>query len=293
MTSKERISNILNFKTPDHIGMYDSFLDSTVGEWRKDGMPADLSPQDYFSFDFEILGLDDAAGTGSFFREDSSQKMEPVPIRSDGKFVVVSFTEPFQRLCGISGREELLRRLARRPEEVRGDLADEAERITASFEKLISGGVSFDGTWAWGDLGYAGGLFFSPSCYRRIILPAHKKIFNFLRSRNIPILFHSDGMIYDIIPDLLDAGVRALHPLDELSGMDIGRLLKDYRDDMIFMGCVGIENFMADTDSLKKRIDFFKKNCFYIYHSGHPIMPGISFGDYSRALGVIKEAGAY
>ena len=281
MTSKERIYNILNFKTPDRIGIHDVFLDSTIESWRRDGLPADRSAEDYFDFDIELFDIEDLLSGN--IPED----------RDNEKFRIISFTEPFQRLCDIFGREEILRRFALYPERLKAELIRETDHIINSLHSVLEKDIRFDGAWAWGDLAYNKGLFFSASSYKKRLLPLHKKIFQFLDSRDLFILFHSDGMISDLIPYLVETGVRAFHPLEENSGMDLDKLLRLYKKDIVFMGSMNIERLVQDKKRLKIKIEMLKNASFYIYQADYPIMPNVSFEDYSLALGVIKESGRY
>ena len=48
MTSRERVSRVLSGGIPDRVPMADSYWDVTVERWRREGLPADVSPNDYF-----------------------------------------------------------------------------------------------------------------------------------------------------------------------------------------------------------------------------------------------------
>lgn len=284
MTSKERIYKILNFQTPDRIGIHDTFLNATVENWKTDGLPSDASLEDYFDLDLEIFDIDEVLSKGL-----------PEHKRSE-RFEVLSFSEPFQRLCDIFGREAILRKFALYPRRLQAELAGQTDYILNSLQAIMQRGIEFDGAWVWGDLAYKGGLFFPPSHYKRLLFPFHKKIFQFLDSQNLFILFHSDGKISDLIPHLLDAGIRAFHPLEENSGMDIYKLVKAYKDDMVFMGHMDIERIVRYKDNfdfMREKIDMLKSNCFYIYHADYPIMPNISFKDYALLIEAVREYGTY
>ena len=208
MTSKERIRKILDFNTPDY-----------------SGLPADTH--------LKVYSIEEAL------------LKPPNELETTDKFTCLSFSEPFQVLCDTYGLEDTLRDIARSPDKLQHRLAEETDRILVSLEAVIEKGLKFDGAWAWGDLGYKDGLFFSLSFYREHLLPLHKKIFTYLASKRLYIFFHSDGCIDEIIPDLLDAGVRAFHPLDEFSGIDIDGLVQKYRDRMVFMGNIELINKIA------------------------------------------------
>lgn len=280
MTSRERILKILNFKRPDRIGIHDTFLETTIEKWKAAGLPSGVEPEDYFGFDFDIYNIEEAL-------------LNDTPAGKNEKFTCLSFSEPFQRICDMAGREDTLRLLGQYPERLHAELIDETDQILNSLRVVLDKGIKFDGAWAWGDLAYSGGLFFSIPAYKKLLLGLHKKIFEFLNSQNLFVLFHSDGMIYDLIPYLLEAGVRAIHPLEESSGIDIYRLLKNYKNDMVFMGYMDIGRHIRDFKRLREKIDMLKSNSFYIYHADYPIMPAISFEDYALAIEAVKECGKY
>jgi len=216
--------------------MYDTFLDATIDRWKADGFPHYAAPADYFDFDIDIAGIEDLlAGNGSSYP-------------GKDKYAVLAFSEPFQKLCDIMGREYTLRRLALYPKEVRERLVNLTYSLMSSIEAALAKGVLFDGVWVWGDVAYQKGLFFSPQWYRDNLLPLHKKIFRFVSSRGLSVFFHSDGDISEIIPDLLDAGVKAIHPLEESCGMDIKELIGNYRNDMVFVGHVDLEGAIRRGD---------------------------------------------
>ncbi len=51
MTSRERITAVVNHEEPDRIPRYDSPWASTIARWRREGLPEDVSVQEYFGFD--------------------------------------------------------------------------------------------------------------------------------------------------------------------------------------------------------------------------------------------------
>ncbi|MEE8360285.1 MAG: hypothetical protein V3S04_05095, partial [Candidatus Omnitrophota bacterium] len=213
MTPRERIKKILDFKRPDRIGMHDTFLDTTIDKWRIDGMPSDISTEDYFNFDFHVIGLQEA-----LLRDSPPQKARD-------KFRIISFQEPFQQLCSVYTREDVLRKLAKYPKELKAGLINETYRVLHSLKKIPDLGASFDGAWIWGDMAYKDGLFFSPSWYKENLMPLHKKICQHLKSQNLSIFFHSDGNVRDLLPNLIDIGVKAIHPLEENGGVDMDSIM--------------------------------------------------------------------
>ncbi len=89
------------------------------------------------------------------------------------------------------------------------------------------------------DLGTQNGLLLSKALYREMIKPYHKRIYQFVKSHSpqVKVLLHSCGAIFEIIPDLIDAGVDAINPVQiSANGMEPEKLKKEYGKDIIFWG---------------------------------------------------------
>ncbi|MCP4649129.1 MAG: hypothetical protein GY853_03480 [PVC group bacterium] len=88
------------------------------------------------------------------------------------------------------------------------------------------------------DIAYEKGLIFSTSFLQRNWLPRIKNAIAPLKEKNIKVILHSDGNISDILEDLIDAGIDGIHPVDSISGMDIGILKKTYAKGLLLFGNV-------------------------------------------------------
>jgi uroporphyrinogen decarboxylase len=58
VTSRERISKLLNHETPDRIGIYDHYWWEAIERWRREGLPESVEPPDYFEMDIAEIGFD-------------------------------------------------------------------------------------------------------------------------------------------------------------------------------------------------------------------------------------------
>ncbi|MBZ9685975.1 hypothetical protein G9F72_006455 [Clostridium estertheticum] len=65
------------------------------------------------------------------------------------------------------------------------------------------------------DLGTQENSQISINMYKEMIKPYHKKQYSFVRNNypNVKVFLHSCGSIYDLIPELIDAGVQILNPV--------------------------------------------------------------------------------
>lgn len=90
------------------------------------------------------------------------------------------------------------------------------------------------------DLGTQESTMISPQMYRDIVKPLHKKVFQFVKDKSpnpTYVFLHSDGAIYDLIPDIIETGVDILNPVQvNAKGMDPERLKKEFGDDLTFWG---------------------------------------------------------
>jgi uroporphyrinogen decarboxylase len=70
------------------------------------------------------------------------------------------------------------------------------------------------GIWINDDLGHNTDTLANPRLYRRYIFPYYREIKRLTEARGVPLLLHSDGRITRILPDLVEIGFNALHPID-------------------------------------------------------------------------------
>lgn len=70
------------------------------------------------------------------------------------------------------------------------------------------------------DLGLQQILPMGPASWRRHIKPSYDRMFRRCRERQVPIRLHTDGHIVEIIPDLIEVGVRLLNPQIRANGLE-------------------------------------------------------------------------
>lgn len=96
------------------------------------------------------------------------------------------------------------------------------------------------------DFGTQRDLILSPQMFRKFILPGFKRIIQVGKKYGKICLLHSCGSIYRIIPDLIDAGVDAIHPLQaQAAGMSAAELAQ-YKNDLAFVGGIDAQSFFVN-----------------------------------------------
>ncbi len=91
------------------------------------------------------------------------------------------------------------------------------------------------------DLGTNKSLLISPKMYRRFIKPAEQELYALIHEKapHAALFRHTDGAVFDVIPDFLEVGVNVLNPVQtSTAGMDARRLKAAYGADLTFHGAV-------------------------------------------------------
>lgn len=96
------------------------------------------------------------------------------------------------------------------------------------------------------DMGTQRGLMISPEMIRKFIIPGCKKLVEQAHSYGIKVIYHSCGSIVDAIPDLVAAGVDAIHPIQALAaGMQPGNLKANFNGKVSFCGGVDTQGLLV------------------------------------------------
>lgn len=93
------------------------------------------------------------------------------------------------------------------------------------------------------DLGTQNSLLISPTMYREFIKPAEKELYALIheKARGAALFRHTDGAIFDIIPDLVEVGVDVLNPVQtSTKGMEATRLKNTYGEAITFHGAIEV-----------------------------------------------------
>lgn len=129
-------------------------------------------------------------------------------------------------------------------------LYDQPELVTHLFRqlgqlavKICDALLSYEvvkAVWYSDDLAYRTGLLISPALYRKHLFPWLTKMGDRCRAAGRPFLFHSDGVLWDVIEDLIECGFCALQPIEPLA-MDIREVKRRYGHALCLIGNVDVD----------------------------------------------------
>jgi uroporphyrinogen decarboxylase len=129
------------------------------------------------------------------------------------------------------------------------------------------------------DLGGQDRLLISPALYRQFIKPAERELHKLIKARTLQarIFRHTDGAVYDIIPDLIETGIEILNPVQPSAvGMESARLKADFGDRLTFHGGVDQKPQEGSEEDIRaevrRRIDAFAPGGGYILSTSNHIV---------------------
>ncbi len=167
----------------------------------------------------------------------------------------------------------------------KGILTEQMESYFPRVEKYIdSVGKYLDVIQVNDDLGTQNGPQLAPDLYREMIKPFHKKLWGYIKQKsNKPLLLHSCGSIYKLLPDIIDCGIDAINPVQVTArDMDTHRLKREFGKHLTFWGggCDSqkILPFGSSEDvrhEVKKRVDDLRVGGGFVFCQVHNIQPDV------------------
>lgn len=149
-------------------------------------------------------------------------------------------------LLDFFGLEECLMLMYENPELVK-DVIDRATNCWLKFNNSLYNKFSqrIDAGFYFNDLGTQLDTFVSLDMFREFFLPYFKKFIDQAHAFGIKCCLHSCGSIDRYIPDLINAGVDILHPIQaKARNMDAAHLKENYGDKIVFMGGLDAQDIL-------------------------------------------------
>lgn len=111
------------------------------------------------------------------------------------------------------------------------------------------------------DFGAQTGLIVAPEDIKEFALPGTKQFVDQAHNFGLKVIHHSCGSVYDIIPDLIEIGVDAIHPIQALAAnMDAVKLRKEFGDKVSFVGGVDTQHLLVNgtPDEIRNKVKELK-----------------------------------
>lgn len=148
------------------------------------------------------------------------------------------------------------------------------------------------------DFGMNSGCIIRPVDFREVFVPVISKVNqNIVKAGMLPF-FHCCGKIWDILPDMIDAGYMAYQSIQESAGMDNERVKKDYGDKLTMWTGVQCETLVAGTledteKEVMRNLELLMPGGGFIFGSTNSVQYGAKTENYLRALELVRKYGVY
>lgn len=187
----------------------------------------------------------------------------------------------FEQAWALRGMEDFLMDFVRAPE-MAAYLMDRILEVHLENLRTVLelAGDRLDMIYTYDDVATQNSLMISPRHWEKIVKPRHQKILDMVNQYGKQTMYHCDGAIAPLIPQLIDIGVDVLNPIQtDTPPMEPTLLKQSYGDRLTFHGGIDIIKTLPQgspaqvQDEVRARIDVLGQNGGYIVCSSHHIQP--------------------
>ena len=155
------------------------------------------------------------------------------------------------------------------------DLAE--EYIQAVLDRLLEqAGDALDVYYIADDFCQSGGPLFSPSLWREWVKPYLTRLASKVHQKGVKFMIHVCGSVREYLPDLIEAGVDILEPVQSTArGMALEGLKKDFGKDITFYGSIDTHHVLPKgtrqevEDAVKRTIDIMAPGGGFVLGPAH------------------------
>ncbi len=175
---------------------------------KPEGLPIDACPviTDWSELDSFLAEFPDAHRDAATAGIHAAREAHP------NRYILVGWGHYLhQRLAHLRGIQALLHDFHDARGQLRAVMDCLLELYRAWARRAAAAGA--DGVWAGDDLGTQRSLFMSPSAFREIYAPHYSALADALHTCGLDFWLHTCGNVTELMDDLIDCGVDAIHPI--------------------------------------------------------------------------------
>ncbi len=177
----------------------------------------------------------------------------------------------------VRGVESLMLDFAMRPDYARCLIDTIADRCQFFLEKMLAEhGRDLDIVYMADDYCSQQGPLFSPDTFREYVMPYLRRVVAAAHRHGKKFLLHVCGAVRPLLPQIIEAGVDMLEPIQiRARGMDPAGLKRDFGRDLCFYGGVDLQELLCKgtpamvRDEVRRLIDILGADGGYILGPGH------------------------
>jgi uroporphyrinogen decarboxylase len=149
------------------------------------------------------------------------------------------------------------------------------------IKKVLASGVTLDWAIFWEDICYNRGPIVSPDFVRKHMAPRYRKVVDLLRSGGVEVVcLDCDGLIDELLPIWVEAGVNAIFPFECAAGMDALKVRKRFGKDLVIVGNVDKRALAAGKNEIDEQVEKVKmlvRDGGYFVNCDHHIPDNVSY----------------
>ncbi len=158
---------------------------------------------------------------------------------------------PFTISFMAMGLEQFFLGLRQAPGFVRQLLANRTDWCIAMSRRAVELGAEL--LVVGDDAAHSSGPMISPRMWEEFVLPCHRRL---VQAVSVPVIWHSDGNIEQLLPFAVQAGFAGVHGLQPSAGMDLARIKQQYGQELVLIGNVDLAVlFGADLRAVRAEVD--------------------------------------
>jgi len=133
------------------------------------------------------------------------------------------------------------------------------------------------------DLGMSEAPFMSPEVYQKLLKPRHAALWQYVKKHsNMYVFLHCCGSIYKLLPDLIEAGIDIINPVQiSANDMEPQKLKKEFGKDVTFWGGGCDPRILSSVspkevrDHVRQQIEIFARDGGFVFNQVHIILPEV------------------
>ena len=179
----------------------------------------------------------------------------------------------FEQCHFLMGFEDTLANFYEHPDEMH-ELIDYITEFRLKYLKLLIDKMQPDAILSHDDWGAKEALFMSPEMWREFFKEPYRKIYQYIRSRDVIAIHHADSYLAPIVEDMAEIGIQVWQGV--LPENNIPDLQKRRNGSMVLMGGIGAA--IDRPDSTEEEIRAYVREALETYCPGGHFIPCITYG---------------
>ena len=178
-----------------------------------------------------------------------------------------------------------------------GEVIDRVAKIQLDGLNQVVSLPNVAAVWAVDDIAFGTGPIIHPRELRKYIFPWYEEFGKICHENGLYFFFHTDGVVWDFVEDLIALGVDALHPVDPTC-MDIAALKRKVSGRLALIGNISTQLLEEGTPKevatlTRQRLHEIAPGGGYCLGSGNSVPDWARIENYKAMLETALQYGRY